>query len=60
MDDSLEKFKTRLHLFTAKEQIELTNNRLIMSEKIKREQILWNKIITNTLNAMKNKLIIEK
>ena len=60
MDDSLEQFKTRLHLFTAKEKIELINNRLIISEKIKREQILWNKIITNTLNAMKNKLIIEK
>ena len=40
MDDSLEKFKTQLLLFTTKEQIELINNRIIITEKIKNEQTL--------------------
>ena len=60
MDDSLEKFKTQLHLFTTKEQIELINNRIIITEKIKNEQTLWSELYISTLNAMKNNLITKK
>ena len=60
MDDSLEKFKTQLLLFTTKEQIELINNRIIRTEKIKNEQTLWSELYISTLNAMKNNLITKK
>ena len=60
MDDSLEKFKTQLLLFTTKEQIELINNRIIITEKIKNEQTLWSELYISTLNAMKNNLITKK
>ena len=60
MDDPLEKFKTQLLLFTTKEQIELINNRIIITEKIKNEQTLWSELYISTLNAMKNNLITKK
>ena len=60
MDDSLEKFKIQLLLFTTKEQIELINNRIIITEKIKNEQTLWSELYISTLNAMKNNLITKK
>ena len=60
MDDSLEKFKTQLLLFTTKEQIELINNRIIITEKIKNEQTLWSELYISTLNAMKSNLITKK
>ena len=60
MDDSLEKFKTQLLLFTTKEQIELINNRIIRTEKIKNEQTLWSELYISTLNTMKNNLITKK
>ena len=60
MDDSLEKFKTQLFLFTTKEQIELINNRIIITEKIKNKQTLWSELYISTLNAMKNNLITKK
>ena len=60
MDDSLEKFKTQLLLFTTKEQIELINNRIIITEKIKNEQTLWSELYISTLNTMKNNLITKK
>ena len=60
MDDSLGKFKTQLLLFTTKEQIELINNRIIITEKIKNEQTLWSELYISTLNAMKNNLITKK
>ena len=60
MDDSLEKFKTQLLLFTTKEQIELINNRIIITEKIKNKQTLWSELYISTLNAMKNNLITKK
>ena len=60
MDDSLEKIKTQLLLFTTKEQIELINNRIIITEKIKNEQTLWSELYISTLNAMKNNLITKK
>ena len=60
MDDSLEKFKTQLLLFTTKEQIELINNRIIITGKIKNEQTLWSELYISTLNAMKSNLITKK
>ena len=50
MDDSTEKFKTQLHLFTPNEQIEVINNRINILEKIKKDHILWTELMKSTLN----------